>query len=713
MFLERFESRIRRLIDKWPVPGPRTRRAASAAALFVVMALVFGTSLVPERISLQPGEVAPRDIVAPETIIDQARTAELQRQRAETVPAAYSEDPSVVVTVESDTRGLYEKIAQIATDAKLSVADKVAQMKNSLTTPVPLSDETLDTLARSNAATLTNLSNATVDVLKRVLANGIKPEGMDQARLTVAAEADRLPYSRAQRAAVADVGRAMLRPNMLLNKELTDSMKRQAMATVEPVKIPKGAIIVRKGDVVTPEQIATLESLGLQRRGGDYRSIVGVIFLSLLLTVGGGLFLNKYHRDVYESESKLAMLGLVLLITLILIKLALGISGYLAVAAAGTMLITVLIGPQVALVVGLILAASAGFLSGYDLRVSFVALVGGLTGIYGVTHVEQRSDLMRAGFMVSLVNAITIFVLQLLARISPVDLALWQQVMWGVLNGIGSFVLTIGLLPLFETWFDIITPVKLLELSNPNQPLLRKLLTEAPGTYHHSIIVGNLAEAAAREVGGNALLARIGAYYHDIGKIKRPYFFIENQMGEENPHDKLSPHLSALIIMSHIRDGVELAREHGLPRQVVDIVRQHHGTTLISYFYRRAAEDGEGQAEEQDFRHEGPRPQSKEAAIVMLADSVEAAVRSLPEPTPQRVEALIKKIIRDRLEDGQLDNCDLTLRDLDRIGRAFLNVLSGIFHPRIEYPESVIRQMKENLAHAGVGQQRAGQSPGH
>lgn len=700
------------MIARWPLPGPRLRRAAAAMVLLIVTALVFGTSLVPERVSLRPGEVAPRDIVAPETIIDQARTAELQRQRAETVPAAYSEDPSVVASVERDTRELFDAIAQIATDGKLSVAEKVAQIKHSLTTPNPLGDETLDTLARSNAATLANLANATVDVLKRVLANGIKPEGIDQARLTVAAEAERLPYTRAQRAAVADIGRTMLRPNMLLNKELTDSMKRQAMATVEPVKIPKGAIIVRKGDVVTPDQIATLESLGLQRRGGDYRSIVGVIFLSLLLTGGGGLFLSKYHHDIYESDGKLAMLSLVLIITLILIKLAAEISGYLAVAAAGTMLITVLIGPQVALVVALVLAASAGFLSGYDLRVSFVALVGGLTGIYGVTHVEQRSDLMRAGFMVSIVNALTIFVLQLLARVSPVELALWQQIMWGVLNGIGSFVLTLGLLPLFETWFDIITPVKLLELSNPSQPLLRKLLTEAPGTYHHSIIVGNLAEAAAREVGGNALLARIGAYYHDIGKIKRPYFFIENQMGEGNPHDKLSPHLSALIIMSHIRDGVEMAREHGLPRQVIDIVQQHHGTALISYFYRRAA-DGDGQAEEQDFRHEGPRPQSKEAAIVMLADSVEAAVRALPEPTPQRIEALIKKIIRERLEDGQLDNCDLTLRDLDRIGRAFLSVLSGIFHPRIEYPESVIREMKENLANAGVDQQRAGQSPGH
>ncbi|MGE5559457.1 MAG: HD family phosphohydrolase [Chloroflexota bacterium] len=715
MSLERLESWIRRLAGGRPLPGPRMWRVASAAVLFVVMSLVFSTGLVPERVSLQAGEVAPRDVIAPETIIDQARTAELQQQRAETVPAVYTEDPSVITAVERDTRGLFEKATIIATDTSLNVSDKISRMKTELTTPVPLSDATLQTLARSNADTLVNLSDSTVDVLRRVLANGIKPEGIEQAWLTVSAQAGQLPYSESQRLAVTDVGRAMLRPNMLLNREQTEIARRQAMATVEPVKIPKGAIIVRKGDVVTAEQITTLESIGLQRRGGDFRSIFGVAFLSLLLISGGALFLAKFHRDVLEREGQVAMLCLIITITLILIKLPLGVSGYLALAAAGTMLITVLIDARVAMVAGLIFATGAGLLSGYDLRVAFVALIGGLTGIYGVTYVDQRSDLMRAGFAVSVANALTIFTLGLLARMSIADIAIWRDVMWGILNGLICFVITIGLLTPFENMFDIITPVKLLELSNPNQPLLRKLLTEAPGSYHHSIIVGNLAEAATREVGGNALLARVGAYYHDIGKIKRPYFFIENQMGEENPHDKLSPHLSALIIMSHIRDGVDMAREAGLPRQVVDIVQQHHGTTLISYFFRRATEDNPaGKVEEADFRHEGPRPQSKEAAVVMLADAIEAAVRSLTDPTPQRIDGMIKKIIRDRLEDGQLDNCDLTLRDLDRIGQSFLTVLSGIFHPRIEYPESVIRQMKESLGqNAGTDEQRAGQGPGH
>jgi putative nucleotidyltransferase with HDIG domain len=262
--------------------------------------------------------------------------------------------------------------------------------------------------------------------------------------------------------------------------------------------------------------------------------------------------------------------------------------------------------------------------------------------------------------------------------------------------------LSMGLLPFFEGMFGIMTPVKLIELSNPNQPLLKRLLTDAPGTYHHSVIVGNLAEAAAEAVGGNSLLARVGAYYHDVGKIKRPYFFIENQMGQENPHDKTSPTLSSLIITSHVRDGVELAREYGLPERIIQFVREHHGTTLVGYFYTRATEGQTSETVlEEDFRYEGPRPASKETAIVMLADSIEAAVRSLTKPTPARIEAMVKKIMGDRLNDHQLDRCDLTLRDLDTVAGIFASVLSGLFHPRVEYPEDQTEEpAKDGRDHA-------------
>ena len=268
-------------------------------------------------------------------------------------------------------------------------------------------------------------------------------------------------------------------------------------------------------------------------------------------------------------------------------------------------------------------------------------------------------------------------------------------VFFGILNGFLSAILTIGLLPYLETVFSVTSMVKLLELSNPNQELLRKLLVEAPGTYHHSIMVGNLAESAAERIGAHPLTVRVGAYYHDIGKLKRPYFFVENQLASDNPHEKIAPSLSALIITSHIKDGVEMAREKRLPPQIIDFIEQHHGDSLVKYFYSRALEeDKEGNVNQETFRYEGPKPQSKEVALVMLADSVEVAVRSLQDPTQGRIEGMVRRIIKERLNDGQLDECDLTFRDLNIIAESFSKVLTGVYHSRIEYPETLAREFE-------------------
>ncbi len=269
----------------------------------------------------------------------------------------------------------------------------------------------------------------------------------------------------------------------------------------------------------------------------------------------------------------------------------------------------------------------------------------------------------------------------------------------GVGNGLLSAVVAIGMLPYLESAFGVTTPITLLELSSPNHALLRELLRKAPGTYYHSMMVCNLAEAAAEAVKANPLLTRVGAYYHDIGKMKRPYFFSENQLSGENPHDKISPNLSALIIGAHVKDGLEYARKYRLPRVIRDIIQQHHGTSLISFFYQRAVEqNGADKVAIENFRYEGPLPQSKEAAIIMLADAVEAGVRSLSKPTGNRVELLIRRIIKDKLSDGQMDQCDLTLKELDQIGNAFVHIMSGIYHTRVEYPEKDLRAEIERSA---------------
>jgi cyclic-di-AMP phosphodiesterase PgpH len=291
---------------------------------------------------------------------------------------------------------------------------------------------------------------------------------------------------------------------------------------------------------------------------------------------------------------------------------------------------------------------------------------------------QQRNDILLSTAYIALMCAVLTFSTGTLLSNDMMEVL--ESTAMGGVGILLSGILAIGFLPVFETTFDIVTTVKLLELSNPNSPLLKKLLMEAPGTYHHSVLVSNLAELAAEEIGGNSVLARIGSFYHDIGKTKRPYFFKENQIGKDNPHDKITPNLSTLIITSHVKDGLEMAKEYNLPKVIRDIIAQHHGTTLVKYFYYKMKNSPEGgeEVKEADFRYPGPIPESKEAGIIMLADSVEAAVR--------KIEEMVNNIIKDKLHSGQLDNCDLTLKDLTKIRQCFLKVLSGIYHERIEYP---------------------------
>lgn len=301
-------------------------------------------------------------------------------------------------------------------------------------------------------------------------------------------------------------------------------------------------------------------------------------------------------------------------------------------------------------------------------------------------RLQQRNDILYSSIYIAAFNMIITFSMGTLISNNILDVI--KKTGYAGAGSVLAAILTIGFLPLFESMFDIVTVIKLLELSNPNNPLMRKLLMEAPGTYHHSVLVANLAELAAEAVGGNPVLARIAAYYHDVGKTKRPYFFKENQTGKENPHDKISPNLSTLIITSHVKDGLEMAKENNLPKVIQDIIQQHHGTTLVKYFYYTAKNNAENPEEikEEDFRYMGPIPQFKESGIIMLADGVEAAVRSIPDPTKGKIEEMVNNIIKDKLNTGQLDDCDLTLKDLDKIRESFLKSLNGIYHQRIEYP---------------------------
>jgi putative nucleotidyltransferase with HDIG domain len=375
--------------------------------------------------------------------------------------------------------------------------------------------------------------------------------------------------------------------------------------------------------------------------------------------------------------------------------------GYLAPVAIGAILVTLLLETSLAYFSVIIFSIMASVILNvqgelFDFKFGLFAAVTSCVAIFSIHRASQRSTMLKGGIMASLFGALIVFIMLLLNNDTWTTTETLYSIGFAIAGGLLTAILVIGLMPFFEVTFGILSALKLVELSNPNHPLLRKLLTETPGTYHHSVMVGNLSEAAAEAIGANGLLCRVGSYYHDIGKTKRPIYFIENQNNMENPHDSIEPKLSKSIIVAHARDGVEMLKEYKLPKPIRDIAEQHHGTTFLHYFYHKAVRQAEEQGvepdfTEDDFRYPGPKAQSKESAIVGIADSVEAAVRSLRKPTVEQVESMIEKIIKGRLDDHQFNDCDLTMKELDIIAKTLKETVMGIFHSRIEYPEDVKR----------------------
>ncbi|MBO8126755.1 MAG: HDIG domain-containing protein [Firmicutes bacterium] len=677
---------------------------------------ILAADLEPRQVNLQVGQVAPRDIQAPRTIIDKAGTEELRKKAEEQAEKLTREDPANYVInreIAQEAGDQLDQVFQLLSETvinleQLAETGDITQLKARETklledaadqiydiTEVRISASSLVQL-RDHSQSLPTLESTAESLLNTyLLSERLTPENLEGAREEIRKEfIDRL-NGLAPAEPVASIVAGLLKPNLVLDPEAVQRAREIARQSVEPIRILKGQAIVRRGDVIDQEDLRILRELGLQREGGGWTTLLGVIILTGILVSLLGVYIYQNEPKALKDESMLALLGLVLVTMAFAAKIMSTIPwpgiGYVIPVAFATMLIAILVDSVLAVITAIILSILVGTVTGGDYRFVLVALVGGLTAIFSVSEVSQRSDLMRAGGIIAGVTFFTILGLGLFQN----DLSVIKQSYLGLVNGIVSSILAIGSLAYLESLFGITSSIKLLELANPNQPLIKRLLVEAPGTYHHSLMVANLAEAAAEAIGGDPLLARVGAYYHDIGKLKRPYFFVENQFSQENPHDKISPSLSTLIITSHVKDGVELAREAKLPQVIIDIIQQHHGTDLVKYFYHRAQEnEKDGSVSERDFRYSGPRPQTKEAALVMLADSTEAAVRSMQKPTPGRLEAMVRKIIKERLDDGQLNESDLTLKDLDAIANNFVRVLSGIFHARVEYPDKLIKEME-------------------
>jgi putative nucleotidyltransferase with HDIG domain len=513
----------------------------------------------------------------------------------------------------------------------------------------------------------------------------------------------------------------MIVPNMHLDEDQTQQRRDAAAANVKPVvvTVQKGEAIIRVGQLATPEDIEKMQQAGLLSPGVSAQSVVGTIALVGLLMLLLHVYIYRYAPLVWRRQKQLMLVGLLIVVTISFARIFLpghALLPYLLPVAAVSMLIAVLLNPNLAVMVTFVLSVLLGLVVSNSLSMDLPIyyFIGGLTGIFTLTKIEKVTTFARSGFYVAVVSFIVALALRIFTGNLVDASALELLALAAIFNGGMSASIAYATFSLLGTIFGITTPLQLMELAHPDQPLLKRLIHEAPGTYHHSLLVSNLAERAAEMIGADALLTRVSAYYHDIGKVERPYYFIDNQAGQKNVHDELSPKVSAAIIAGHVRDGVRLGQKYKLPRRVLDAIPQHHGTMLIRYFYHKALEE-DPNTNPDDFRYPGPKPQTKENAILMLADGVEAAVRAMAQsggldkqasssssdatetPTlyddtaslPDDVVAnVVHKIISERIEDGQLDECDLTVRDIARIQEAFVSMLKGIYHPRVSYPEA-------------------------
>jgi putative nucleotidyltransferase with HDIG domain len=508
----------------------------------------------------------------------------------------------------------------------------------------------------------------------------------------------------------------LIEPNLTFNRNETEARKVAAFHEVKPVlfQIKKGEMLVREGERITKEHLVKLQALEVLREKTNVLLItVGLFFLILMIIYLLYTFSTKNIRkiSVTLSSRDLLFVSLNLIIVVLSLKFFVFISEsiesnfltiysssyyYLFPVAAGAMLTRIVINSEVAIVYAAIASIFSAILLDNSLFFFMYLFIGGIVGANGVARCEQRSTLIKAGLHVGVANTLMIVFHEMFRGTLAFEVLFNSG--FGFIGGILSAIIVLGTTPIVEGIFGYTTDITLLELANLDQPILKDLVVQAPGTYHHSIIVGSLAEAAAKAINVNPLLARVSAYYHDIGKIKKPLYFSENQGGQGNPHDKLSPSMSSLILNAHVKDGVELARGKKLGKKILHIIQQHHGTNLISFFYQKAKEKGNPEGEsidEKDFRYLGPKPQTKEAGIVMLADAVEAASKTLSEPTSSRVKGLVSRIINNIFTDGQLDDCELTLKDLHYIEEIFGRILTGIFHQRVEYPDP---QEEQNTA---------------
>lgn len=664
-------------------------------ALAAITGVVMVQPLLPTgRVMLEEGDIASEHIRAPRRVSYESEILyeEAQEQAAANVDPIYkSPDPTLAHQQLDRARVVLDYIGAVRADSL-----NPTPRKRGWILAVPelseLSTETTDRLFSLSDESWDRVQLETLDIVEEAMRQEIREGNIDIARERIPRLVG-LDLSSEEAAVTSALAQSFLRPNTFLDPEATVEAKARARGEVPSTlrTFEAGQIIVREGERVEAIDIEALDQLGLRKPQASWADFIGAGLLSILEVVMLYLYMARFQSESLWNGQHLLLL--VLLIIFFVLEAGLMIPEgkvlrYLAPASALAMLTTGALGPHAGVASTIFLSGVTGVIADNSLKMTLYTAMGGFIAALALRRVERIGELFRAGAFVALTHIVVLAVFDLpQVIVQPTELL--SITLAGIASGGLAASLTLGGLFLIAPLFDIITTMRLIELSRPESPLLQRLLREAPATYHHSLMVANLAEQAAEAIGANALLTRVGAYYHDIGKMTRPYFFTENQADGMNPHDRLDPQTSAGVIVGHVTDGVELARRYRLPKRVRAFIPEHHGSNQVSFLYHKAVQlaGGPDLVEESDFRYPGRKPQSKETALVMLADGCEAAVRSAAPRNAEDVAKIVNNIIDQRVNDGQLNECDLTMQDLAIIRQTFTSALKGTFHPRIKYPE--------------------------
>lgn len=658
-------------------------------------------------------QVSPETIRAVKTVEDTEQTKLDKQAAADSVEPVYTYSEEVGKNQASVVRSIYnyaldakgiEATSDSAKAAKAQQKKQLEALKKSLDSKelnVELSDEDLAVLLAATKSELEDGRDSVVEKVTSVLQQPVREADVAEKRESIG-NAIRLTYSFPTDLMNVSIriARSAMVANELLDEDATEQKRQQAIESIDPTRILQGQIIVQEGEVIDRDVYHQLEVTGMLATHQSLKPYVGLALLIIIqMLFFYMIFNNAKNMKIEHKIRNLLIVSIIYVLSIGFMEL-LGIVdrefdlllGFLFPAALAPMMIRMLVGERIAVLVTMMLGISAGviFQEGYStvmqMEIALYMILSGISSLYFVRNMQKRSKVLQTSFGVAIVNSLFIAFYLLMTQSSYTAKELLFYLVAAIVSALLSGALTIGTLPFIETVFGILSSLRLIELSSPNHPLLKKILMEAPGTYHHSIMVANLAEAACEAVGADGLLARVGCYYHDIGKTKRPGFFVENQTNGLNPHDHLPPEKSRDIIIAHAADGVRILEKHKMPKEIVDIARQHHGTTAVKFFYYKAKQQ-DPTVKESDYRYTGPKPQTKEIAIITVADSVEAAVRSMKDPTPEKIKNLVHAIAQDKLQDGQFDECDLTIQELHTIEQVFCETLNGTFHSRIEYPE--------------------------